>query len=188
MLPAMASATALTSHAYNTTSLTRLVQKPIGSILKGNCSTPTDTTLQSVTMRNLQADFAAKSHRPSDDQMDALRDVVATAVAMAEGSCVPATYLSSLDPGVGKTTAIVNFIQQLLLHPDHQRVSILVCLPRRDEISRVVNDMNLPPEDFAVMTSDEATNRLSTTPPEEARILLTTHSMIEKHCRVSVVI
>jgi hypothetical protein len=42
------------------------------------------------------------------DVAEALRVLVAMMVAMAEGTAPPRFYLSSLDPGVGKTTTLIS--------------------------------------------------------------------------------
>jgi hypothetical protein len=102
---------------------------------------------------------------------------------MAEGRCNPAVYLSSLDPGVGKTTAVVCFIQQLMASSDHPDVAVLLCLPRIDEIDRVVYELGLSDSDFAVFTSHQQANGWSSTPPDQARVLITTHEMVRSRCR-----
>ncbi|MGR3735677.1 hypothetical protein [Pseudophaeobacter sp.] len=106
-------------------------------------------------------------------------------VAMADGMAPPSFFLSSLDPGVGKTTALINFAQHLLRSDQHKDVAVLLCFSRLEEIIRLVDEMGLNEADFAVHTSDDEVNQLSTTLPDEARVLLTTHAMVMSKCRCS---
>ncbi|WP_096171794.1 hypothetical protein [Cohaesibacter sp. ES.047] len=117
------------------------------------------------------------------DVEEALRELVATMVAMAEGAASPNFFLSSLDPGVGKTTAMVHFIRELVRSEQHSGASALLCFSRHEEIVRVAKELKLHPADYAVFTSEEGVNRLSCTPPNEARVLLTTHAMVKSRCR-----
>jgi hypothetical protein len=110
----------------------------------------------------------------------ALQAVADALEAMVEGTCSPSLYVSSLDPGVGKTTAIILFVQALLASPAHRQTAVLICLKRREQIESFVADADLCPSDFAVLTADKRLNELGGGDRNEARILLTTHSMIEK--------
>lgn len=117
------------------------------------------------------------------DVATALRELVATMAAMADGTAPPSFFLSSLDPGVGKTTTLIHFVQQLLRSQYHDDVAVLLCISRLEEIARLVEEMNLEEGDFAVLTSDDEVNRLSSTPTSEARVLFTTHAMVISRCR-----
>jgi hypothetical protein len=72
------------------------------------------------TMSRLAIKFAAGDppHEPSPDQWRALRWLVERLEAMATGTTAPAYSLCHLDCGVGKTQAIVAYIQSIL--EDHQ--------------------------------------------------------------------
>ncbi len=103
--------------------------------------------------------------------------------AMADGTAPPNFFLSSLDPGVGKTTTLIHFVQHLLRSEHHRDVSVLLCVSRLDEIARLVEEMNLKGTDFAVCTSHDEVNQLSSTQLSEARVLFTTHAMVISRCR-----
>lgn len=103
--------------------------------------------------------------------------------AMADGTAPPSFFLSSLDPGVGKTTTLIYFVQQLLRSQQHEDVAVLLCVSRLEEIVRLVEEMNLDEGDFAILTSEDEVNRLSSTPTSEARVLFTTHAMVMRRCR-----
>jgi len=101
---------------------------------------------------------------------------------MAEGSCPPAIYLSSLDPGVGKTTTVICFLRTLLASTLHADVGALVCVRRKDQIEAIVKEAHLNAADYAVLTADDQLNALGCGSPHAARVLFTTHAMIEKRC------
>jgi len=111
-----------------------------------------------------------------------LADLVATMEAMAVGAASNSFFLSSLDPGVGKTTALICFIQQLLSCWSYEGVAALICLSRIDEVKRLVDEMGLSASDFAVLTRDDEANGLSATDGGQARVLFTTHEMVYKSC------
>ncbi|WP_010139282.1 hypothetical protein [Oceanicola sp. S124] len=102
---------------------------------------------------------------------------------MAMGVAEQRVYVSSLDPGMGKTTSLIVFLRKLVGSQDHRDVAVLVCLSRKAEIERIVRDVGLEEVDFAVLTSDEEINALSSTPPSEARVLFTTQQMLLSRLR-----
>ncbi|WP_139280818.1 hypothetical protein [Shimia gijangensis] len=103
---------------------------------------------------------------------------------MADGTAPPSFFLSSLDPGVGKTTTLIRFVQQLLRSNQHEGVAVLLCFSQLDEIAGLIDNMELNKADFAVFTGKgNEINGLSSTPYGEARILFTTQEMVRKRCR-----
>jgi hypothetical protein len=110
---------------------------------------------------------------------EALSAVARTMETMANGSCTPAIYLSSLDPGVGKTATVVEFIRTLLTSTAHRDVAVLVCVARKEQIQSIVREAGLDRESFAVFTADDTLNGLGSCNKNRARVLFTTHSMIE---------
>ena len=104
---------------------------------------------------------------------------------MADGTCPPLVYVSSLDPGVGKTTTVICFLRALLASDAHSDVAALVCVRRKDQIEAIVKEADLSRADFAVFTADETLNKLGGASPANARVLFTTHAMIERRCERS---
>ncbi|GAH01827.1 unnamed protein product, partial [marine sediment metagenome] len=96
---------------------------------------------------------------------------------MANGDCLPQVYLSSLDPGVGKTTALIHFIKQLVACPEHDEVGMLVCLSRIDEIKRLVKEADLDGVDFAGLTRNGEANDLSTASRRSISLLVAISSL-----------
>lgn len=99
--------------------------------------------------------------------------------AMAEETIPPQFHLSSLDPGVGKTTLIRHFIMSLLASPLHEHVSILVCVSRLEEIDTMLAELSPYLPEVSVWTGDEEMNAKTSIPPQEARVLLTTQQKLE---------
>jgi hypothetical protein len=129
----------------------------------------------------LMKEFRSRGHTPSDQMLEAIRDVLSTLKAMAEETCQEHVFLSSLDPGVGKTSAVVSFIKALRMSPrfDHQDTAVLVCLSRLEQIEDMIRATGLTKHEFAVLTSDEGLNALGSDNRQTARFLFTTQQMIE---------
>ena len=139
------------------------------------------------TIHRLRSDFVTKSHAPSPRMWEAISDIVGTLEQMADGTAEPNVHLASLDPGVGKTQSIVQFLPVLLASGRHTDVSVIVCAGRLKQIQAVINDARsagLREEDFAVFTSDRDLNKLGRgiEDRQNARVLFTTHAMVMKQC------
>ena len=164
----------------------QVVQNPLRDGPKEDCTTPRalaiHSSLTQQTMTSLRSEFDGVGHFPSPTQYEAIEDLVSTCEAMADGACQRNFYLSSLDPGVGKTSAVKHFVRHLLWSSHHQDVAVLVCLTRKAEITRLIKDMGLCRSQYAVLTSDDEVNALGSTPIEEARVLFTTHQMVRGRC------
>lgn len=137
-------------------------------------------TLATETLRKLARYFATKGHRPSPSMWHALADLAYTLEDMAEGRAAPKFYLSSLDPGVGKTQTISHFVDVLLSQPAYEDVGVVVCVARLSEVEPMVRSMAVPAEMLSVLTSDDKLNALGAAPTNEAQVLITTQQRIEK--------
>jgi hypothetical protein len=125
---------------------------------------------------------AYTKHRPSSDMWVGLAALAETMAAMADGTCEAEVYLSSLDPGVGKTKTIIHFIQTLMLSPDHRDVGVMICVSRLEEINKLVEETGLGKQDYGVLTSNPDLNALGNVDLNQARVLFTTHQMVESRC------
>ena len=139
-------------------------------------------TLAEQTIAALQATFSRIGHCPTPAMWEALTAVADTLDRMANKTADPVVYVSSLDPGVGKTTTVIHFLKALLASDAHRRISALVCVNRRDQIRTITQEANLSRHDFAVLTADTGLNALGCANPAKARVLFTTHSMVERRC------
>lgn len=120
------------------------------------------------------------NHSPSGDMWKAIEAMSDTMEDMVEGRAKKAFYLSSLDPGVGKTTTLVQFLRVLMASPTHSQSSALICVSRIAEIRKMVEECDLNASEFAVFTSDESLNALGGRLRGDARVLFTTHQMVQK--------
>ncbi|WP_289295671.1 hypothetical protein [uncultured Reyranella sp.] len=73
----------------------------------------------------LHAYFATRNHAPSEAQWEALRELAGSLEDMANGTAKPVFFLSSLDPGVGKSQTLIHFVDALLASRDHEHVGVL---------------------------------------------------------------
>ena len=149
---------------------------------KGSCTSSTTSSLSNQVLADLKATLQARGMTTTEPQLEALADVVGTLCDMADGSCAPTIQLSSLDPGMGKTTALIHFLQRVVASPDHLDVGVLVCLSQLDEIQRLVDEAELDEADFAVFCSDDQVSNLSATDVDAAQVLFTTQQMLAKRC------
>jgi hypothetical protein len=139
-------------------------------------------SLADQTISTLKAFFDAKGHHPSEEMWKALAELASVLEAMAEGRCPPKLFLSSLDPGVGKTQTVTHFLKALIPSIEHLDTGVLICVSRLDEIDRFVAEMELARIEYAVLTSDQERNKLGigSTLSNKARVLFTTQQMIER--------
>lgn len=140
--------------------------------------TAANLTLRTATA--LRTSFDAFNHTLTPAQWAALTDAIDTMTAMATGAAHPLTYVSALDPGVGKTQALTHWTRELLKTPELSHVSLLVCAPRLEQIKDFAAQAGLSKADFAVLTADKDVSALSETAPNDGRVLIITHAMFEK--------
>jgi len=142
--------------------------------------------LAEKTLRELKATFARYDHNPSSAQWEALSDLARRLESAADGTAQPLNFLSSLDPGIGKTQTIIHFVKALLASPKHEGVSVLICLGRLAEIKSYVGDMDLDEGDYAVLVAETAENiglNGLGTDRDKARVLFTTQQMLESRVK-----
>jgi hypothetical protein len=136
-------------------------------------------------MSSVRLTFERGGHSPSVLQYSALFEMVSTLEQMADGTCFPQFYLSSLDPGVGKTTVFTHFIAHLIRSADHGDVSVLVCVSYKTEIRnllRTLMQFGVSASELGVFTRDDELNALGSSDRGAARVLITTHQMIARRC------
>lgn len=133
------------------------------------------------TIADLRSSFASYDHTPSLAMWGAIKDIVRTIDEMSHGKADPIFYVSSLDPGVGKTQTIVHAVRNL----PHD-VGVLVCLSRIKEVDSLVGEMDLNDSEFSVIVSsrnEDKLERLGNKNPNDARVLFTTQQMIDEYVK-----
>ncbi len=119
---------------------------------------------------------------PNNGAQDALKDITDTLTSMAYESAEGLYYLSSIDPGMGKTTAIIQWIKAFLEEESLKHVGVIVCFERYDEIDRFINDGDIPKDCFSIYVTDgnQINNLgLGKCHSQSARVLITTKAQIK---------
>jgi len=155
--------------------------------------TLTDTThsfhrrrlhLKSVPSRVREAveqTFKTNNHNPSDAQWAALNDLINCLDRIVHGTAEQKVYLSSLDPGIGKTTVLIKYIDTLLAqqHEPYRDCGVLIAMNTKEEIERFVSEAAIPRDMLAVWTDEKRYNELGRSDHENAQVLITTHKRME---------
>ncbi len=134
------------------------------------------------TMKSLENRFNRYGHQPSQHQWEALTDLVRCLDQMALGVADKQVFLSSLDPGVGKTSALKAYVDQLLAQPSrpYSEVGVMICLNTLDEVAKMVDDIGIPKEMLGVWTSRKDLNSMGRPDLENARVLILTQHRVLK--------
>lgn len=151
-------------------------------------STATSTpTLSATTIQLLRVTFDARQHRPSPRMWRGIEALAVCLEQMAEGASEDKFFLSSLDPGVGKTETVIHFLRALLVSPRHEHVGVVMFFFSKQQIEDVVKEAGLQRSDFAVLVTDDEKaekklNDLGSTDPTTARVLFTTQQRLMLVC------
>lgn len=148
-------------------------------------------TINSQAYENMMLTFKIRNHQPSAMMLQGLKNIHETLTKMLLGETSNKYYLSSLDPGVGKSTAIIKWIDAFLRNREHYgNHGIIICFDRLDEIKRFVHECKILDDCFAVMVSNvEQQGRelnfmgLGTERANDALVLFTTKQQIIRRCK-----
>ncbi len=150
----------------------------------------TRTTLTEETMINVKKFFENETdNRPDAATYAALEDIASTMEAMAYGTALPKVYLSSLDPGSGKTVTITQFVKCLIKRShneaDLRNVGVIICLSQLEEIKAMVKAMGLQQDQYACLTSKDDINALGvgSSNANKAQVLFTTQQRLKIQLR-----
>jgi hypothetical protein len=147
--------------------------------------------LERTALASLRAFFDEQQHRPSGAHWEALWDIARKIQAMADGVADKKIYLSSCDPGVGKSQTAVHVLRALVSVPSYDDVGAIICVGKLIEAESLGNTLRLPEGKLAVLTSDATVNQTGTTGchstiiqerPDiaSAQVLIVTQQRIEK--------
>lgn len=137
-----------------------------------------DRTIVAVRKR-----FLEYGHDPSVAHWGGLRDIARVYELMATGHCPQKLFISSLPPGMGKTTVAIEATKALWADERFKGQGVVYFLSRLEEIKTLVALMGLDKDDFATLTSDETVNALGNPVPEKARVLFTTQQRLEAYAK-----
>jgi hypothetical protein len=133
---------------------------------------------------------AAYGHRPGPAHIAAIVAALNTMGDMAETRAAAKVFLSSLDPGVGKTQAIIHFACALSASASHRSTGMMVMVGRIDEAKSIASALDAAQVSVAIFaptakddpeqgTKAQAHRRPSTS----AQVLITTHQLVERRLR-----
>ncbi|WP_139032158.1 hypothetical protein [Mesorhizobium amorphae] len=122
-------------------------------------------------------------HSPSDEHWLGLKEIADLFEAMAEEADIPKRFMSSLSPGMGKTTIAIEATKAFLADERFKGDGVIYFLSRLEEIKALIEAMGLDKKDVGVLTSDEGINALGNPTPEDARVLFTTQNRLEGYSK-----
>lgn len=145
--------------------------------------------LPDMVMPEVKTFFEEKTdHRPSDEMLEALRDIPQTVADIIEGKAEKKYYLCPIDTGVGKTVTLAHTIKWLREDAPWKYLDIgsVIGLERMDQIEGMAQQLEalgVKKTEYAVYTG--AGNKhnnwgMGKANAGKAPVLLTTHAMIER--------
>lgn len=135
-------------------------------------------SLTDKTISDLRVAFEGHKHRPSEAMYEAITDVAQTIEKMVDGTAKRVFYVSSLDPGVGKTQTIIHALRNL-----PKDVGVLICVSRKEEIKSLMRDMGLTKDETGIYTADPGLNIEGAANTDRARVLFTTQQMVDSRLK-----
>ena len=113
----------------------------------------------------------------------ALRALLTQGELILRGEADQKFFLSSQDPGCGKTTAIATLLPEILKDKNYRQKGVIIFLPTFREIKEFIQATGLGPSDLATLTTDLGLGeRQDLFLPTSAPILLTTQQMLLSRC------
>lgn len=141
--------------------------------------------LTEQAFQQLKENIKCFQHNPSPAQFAALHDLPETLTLLAKDELEEKFYLSSLHPGIGKSTTLISWVQRYQRnHKEYGDHGVIMCFDRHEEITRMIDDLKLPADSYAVKVADSDKNQelnangLGSSQINDALILLTTKQQI----------
>jgi hypothetical protein len=138
-------------------------------------------SLANLSLKSLNVFFDKSGHNPNSEMWNSLTRITQTMEDMVEGSLAPKIYVSSLDPGIGKTQSIIHFIK-VLLRSTHRDKGVIICVSRLNEVKSLIKELDLPEGDVGVLTSNKEINALAPS-SGMSPVLITTQQRLELRCK-----
>lgn len=112
-------------------------------------------TLTLRAFSDLQEFFMSKDHSPNAEMMDGLYNTIDNLTLQLHGKLDSKFYICSLDPGVGKTSAIKMWISNYLRKAhEYENKGVILFFDRHEEIESFLDDCDLPQDSFGVLVGD----------------------------------
>ena len=92
-----------------------------------------------------------KDHAPADEYYSELEQIatVIQGMADAKSSLESKYYVSTLPPGIGKTTTVEEAMRLIVSDPASGGVGVILFIERVAEIAKIVDSLGLPKEAFS---------------------------------------
>jgi hypothetical protein len=142
-------------------------------------------TLHAIAFDQLSAYLNDKGSPLQGQHKDALKAFMETLEDGLRSKLEAKYYLLSLDPGMGKTRACVEFIRAWREQGYQPNSSILIGVSTLDELKSFITASGLPSDEFGVLTGNPEMNAmgLSSNLHDQARVLFTTQQMIRSRTK-----
>ena len=139
----------------------------------------TSGPLATKAVETTREKFSEWDHSPSDEHWLGLKEIADLFESMADGADIPKRFMSSLPPGMGKTTIAIEATKAFLADERFKGEGVIYFLSRLEEIETLIKAMGLESNDVGVLTSDDTLNALGNPIPQNARVLFTTQHRLE---------
>ena len=148
-------------------------------------STSSHRVLSASAMVDLEATLSTFGSSLSPEAHTAISALLSTLEAGLWGELPPSYYLSSIDPGTGKTLAVSKFLKAWKDAGFLPASGVLVCVSRLTEIVAYLVSSGLSQDDVAVLTSGASINALgcSVDRHDQAPVMFTTQQRIGYRAR-----
>ena len=163
------------------------------------CSRPPELILRAsndlrpvtaAIMERTRQKFTSNNHAPSEEHLAALEQIATAMVMQAHRQLTDGIYLSSLDPGIGKSTVIQCTLLELRARIPN--IGALILIEQVRDIESAITELiasGYPKTEIAAIVSDNAAYNMhanvmaaSRRDASQARVLFTTQAQIEKRC------
>ena len=142
-------------------------------------------SIAAEALQSVQSFLKSKGSSLDGPGLKAITALLETLEAGLNGDLDPVYFLSSIDPGMGKTLSVSMFLKAWKERGNQPASSVLIGVSRLSEIKSYIEPSGLADTDFGVLTSDKEANALGVPKDRHstAPIMFTTQQMIEKRTR-----
>ncbi len=136
--------------------------------------------LLTKSYNNLELKLNSYGVSPSKESLNCLYGLLKVFSKALDKTLEDAHYICSVDPGGGKTEAIVCFVQAWKSLGFLPKGGILIAVNTKDQIHSLVNRLGLDKDDYACLAGDDTILRygLGQSSIDDAKVLITTQQMI----------
>lgn len=141
---------------------------------------PATTGLAADAYARLRRFFAGVGHRPSQEQWDAIRDLMDHLELAANNALPTALHVSAIPAGTGKTQGLASFAQALVSCPAHSGTGMLILVNRVDEAKDMAEVLSAHSDRLCVYTGTPSVSALGQHEvANEAQICVSTQAALK---------